>query len=297
MESRVVTRREFLKTGTSAALAGAMFLNTPGELFAESDTKSRVVLIRDKAALTDQNEPRADVMQSMLDEAVTTLLDETDVEKAWKSLFEPKDVVGIKTNVWAPLHTPAVLEEAIKKRVAGTGVEENNIGVRDRGTHSDPLFTSATALVNVRPLRTHHWSGVGSLIKNYITFVAEPWTYHGDSCADLASIWKLPAVAGKTRLNILVLLTPLFHGIGPHHFNAQYVWVYNGLLVGFDPVAVDSVGVRILQAKRRAYFEEERPLNPPAKHVFYGDTRHHLGTADPEKIELVKLGWKENILI
>jgi hypothetical protein len=68
-------------------------------------------------------------------------------------------------------------------------------------------------------------------------------------------------------------------------------------LVGFDPVAVDSVGVRILLAKRREYFGEVRPLNPPPKHIFLADTRHRLGRADPEKIDLVKVGWKKDILI
>ena len=63
------------------------------------------------------------------------------------------------------------------------------------------------------------------------------------------------------------------------------------------PVAVDAIGVRILQAKRRLVFEEERPLNPPPKHILLADTRHHLGTADPQKIELVKLGWQTDTLI
>ena len=144
---------------------------------------------------------------------------------------------------------------------------------------------------------TLHWSGVGSLLKNYITFVNRPYEYHDDTCADLAKIWKLPLVEGKTRLNILVLFTPQFHSIGPHHFNPKYTWAYKGMLVGCDPVAVDATGVRILQAMRKHFFKEERPLNPPAKHIFLADKRHHLGTADPDKIELIKIGWKEAVLI
>jgi hypothetical protein len=66
---------------------------------------------------------------------------------------------------------------------------------------------------------------------------------------------------------------------------------------GFDPVAVDSIGLQIIQAKRREYFGEDKPLNPPAKHILLADTRHHLGTADPEMIELVKLGWKEGAMV
>ncbi|MFO7756848.1 MAG: hypothetical protein R6V34_12790 [Bacteroidales bacterium] len=31
----------------------------------------------------------------------------------------------------------------------------------------------------------------------------------------------------------------------------EYTWEYGGMLPGFDPVAVDSAGIRILQAKRK----------------------------------------------
>jgi len=93
------------------------------------------------------------------------------------------------------------------------------------------------------------------------------------------------------------MLNPQFHGIGPHNYSDKYVWEYKGILVSQDPVAVDAMGVRILQAKRREYFGEERPLKPPAKHIYLADTRHNLGVSDPDKIELIKLGWKEGILI
>jgi hypothetical protein len=146
-------------------------------------------------------------------------------------------------------------------------------------------------------MRSHHWSGVGSLLKNYIMFVPRPDQYHGDSCADLATIWNKPHVKGKTRLNVLVLLTPQFHCVGPHSFHPKYVWQYYGLMVGFDPVAVDATGLRIIQAKRREFFAEDRPLSPPAKHIMLADTRHGLGTADPRKIDLVKFGYDEDILI
>lgn len=128
-------------------------------------------------------------------------------------------------------------------------------------------------------------------------FVNNPWAYHGDSCADLAKIWKEQGLDKKTRLNVLVMLTPLFHGIGPHHFNRNYIWQYNGLLVGFDPVAVDSIGVQILQAKRKDFFGEDRPLNPPAKHITLAETRHHLGIANPDNIEVIKMGWEKDILV
>jgi hypothetical protein len=67
--------------------------------------------------------------------------------------------------------------------------------------------------------------------------------------------------------------------------------------VGFDPVAVDTTGLKIIEAKRKDYFKEDRPLNPPAKHILAADTRYHLGVSDPSKIELIKLGWEEDRFI
>lgn len=296
MTQNLKTRRQFIKDSASTA-AGLMFLNFWDKAFAGDDKKSRVVLVRHEQAVDNLNKPRPEIVQRMLDEAVCALLDMDDPEKAWKKILNPEDIVGIKTNVWNYLPTTQAVEQAIKKRVVESGVKEENIGIRDRGVLNDPLFQKSTALINARPMRTHHWAGVGTLIKNYIMFVDKPWDYHGDSCADLAKIWFLPPVKKKTRLNVLVMFTPLFHGVGPHHFNPQYIWPYNGLIVGLDPVAVDAVGVRILQAKRNQFFKDDRPLNPPPKHIFLADTRHHLGTSDPDKIELIKLGWRKDIFI
>lgn len=291
------SRRNWLKLSALSTLAGYFFLKFPGKLFAKDMTKSDVILIRDNNVLTKDGSPDKMVLSDMMDKALTTLTGIDDTSEAWRSLIKPDDIVGIKSNVWTHLHTPKALEEILKEHVMNVGVSASDISVKDRGILKDPVFQKSTALINVRPMRTHNWSGVGTLLKNYIMFTEKPWTYHPDTCADLATLWKLPETAGKTRLNILVMLTPLFHGTGPHHFNKEYTWKYNGLLVGFDPVAVDATGVRILENKRKEYFGEERPLNPPAKHVLLADTRHNLGNATPDKINLVTLGDKEDILL
>ena len=215
----------------------------------------------------------------------------------WKTILKPSDVVGIKTNRWNYLPTTEAVELALKQRVLDVGVKAQDVAIDDHGVLDNPVFQRATALINARPMRAHHWAGVGSLTKNYIMFSPNPSSWHDDSCADLAGVWSLPIVKGKTRLNVLVMLTPQFHGVGPHNFNPKYVWTYNGLIVGFDPVACDSVGLRIIEAKRRAFFGEERPLAPPAKHIALADTRHHLGTADPSKIEVVRIGSDMDSLI
>jgi len=298
MKTTIITRRSLLKKAAALAAGSALLMNFPVKVFGSSGNKqSRVVLIRDEAIINAEGKVNAAVMQDMLDKAILRLTGKSSVQQAWKGIIHPDDVVGIKTNVWKYLATPPELENAIKMRVMEAGVAEQKIGINDRGVLSDPVFQKATALINVRPIRTHAWSGVGSLIKNYIMFTPNPASYHGDSCADLATLFDLPEVKGKSRLHILVMLTPLFHGVGPHHFNKEFTWPYKGIIAGFDPVAVDSVGLQIIQAKRRDYFGEDKPLNPPAKHILLADTRHHLGTADPEMIELVKLGWQNEVMV
>ncbi len=298
MKKSTISRRQLIKQSAFAAVGTSLFFSSPLRAFGRSKGAdlTKVVLVRDKEVLMGE-ELNSSVLERMLNDALIELTGATNATLAWKKILKPEDVLGIKTNVWNNLRTPPELEQILVDKAKLTGISGSNISVDDQGVLNDPVFKRATALINVRPMRTHAWSGVGSLLKNYIMFSPRPSSYHDDSCADLAKLYELPEVKGKTRLNILVMLTPLFHGVGPHHFNKQYTWEYKGLIAGFDPVAVDSVGLRIIQAKRTEFFGEETPLNPPAKHILLADTRHKLGTADPNKIDLVKVGWKEGILI
>ena len=257
--------------------------------------RARVVVVRDAEVLDKGGHVRARVLSGMLDQAVTSLLLAKTADDAWKRLLKPSDVLGIKTNAWKYLRTPPALETAIARQARKVGITADRILVDDRGARK--TLPSCTALINARPLRSHHWSGIGGCLKNYIMFVPTPWSYHPDSCADLGALMNLPAVKGKTRLHILVMLTPLFHGRGPHHFSSQYLWPYRGLVVSTDPVAVDRVGLEILRAKRLAHFGEARPFTTRTHHVELADTRHGVGIADLKRIDIEKIGWRKDLLL
>jgi hypothetical protein len=301
-----LSRRDFLRGAAGVTLAGAAGTfcqkkdsqaKAPEAKKTETKQRSRVVLVRDEKVIDNNRKVDPEIIARMLDEGVKALLEEKDIKKAWAKLIRPDDVAGIKSNAWSYLPTPPELEEAIRQRVIEQGVPEDKVEVDDRGVLGSAVFTSATALINVRPMRTHNWAGVGSCLKNYIMFHPHPSSWHDDSCADLAGLWKLPIVAGKTRLNILVMLTPLFHGKGPHHYQAEYTWEYKGLILGTDPVAVDSTGLRILEAQRRLHFKKDLPFIVPAKHIRVAEEKHKLGIADPRRIDVIKLGWMEGALI
>jgi hypothetical protein len=290
-----MTRRDFLKAASVAPLAGA--IGTAPARPTAAEAKVRVVLVRDADALDPSGARDGAVIQRMLDDGVKALVGEQDLAKAWRTLIRPDDTVGIKTNAWRYIPTTAEVEQALKRRVHDVGVSEDRVAIDDRGVLRNPVFQRATALINARPMRTHDWAGVGSLIKNYIMFTPQPSAWHGDTCADLAKIWDLPIVKGKTRLNVLVMFTPLFHSVGPHDYAKEYTWAYKGLILSLDPVAADATGLRIIQARRREYFGDDRDLPRTPHHIRLADTRHGLGVSDPARIELVKLGWSDGILI
>jgi hypothetical protein len=295
MKEKIITRRDFLRVAAVATVATTFGSGTLREARAEPTAK--VVLIRNAEVLEGQGKIREEILQSMLDEAVKNLLGTNEPLEAWQKLIKTSDIVGIKSNSWAKLPTPKELEAVIKRRLLDVGVAEKNIGIDDRGVLNNPIFLKATALVNVRPVRTHHWSGVGTCLKNYIQFVPNPSAYHDEGCSPLGKIWTYPIVKGKTRLNILSALTPQFYGRGASFFDKRYVWPYNGLIVGTDPVAVDTIGAHLLQAKRIAFFGEDRALDVPPIHIMVADKTYHVGVSELSRIQLIKLGWMEEVLI
>src|SRR3972149_6650842 len=192
MEEKIIPRRDFLRVTAGTAMAATLGSRILGE--ARAEPMAKVVLIRKAEVLGEQGKVQGDILQSMLDEAVKNLLGTKEPMEAWQKLFKSSDVVGVKSNSWQKLPTPKELEGAIKRRVLEAGVAEKNIDIDDRGVLDNPVFLNATALVNVRPLRTHHWAGVGTCLKNYIMFVPDPPASHNEGCSPLCKIWTYPIV-------------------------------------------------------------------------------------------------------
>ena len=292
---KTITRRDFLKGTAGLLLASSGLTATPHSATAQA--KIRVVVIRNMDVVGPNSEINRNILQAMLDESACILTGEKETRLAWQSMFTKADIVGIKTNAWRYLPTPKELEGVIQQRLLDVGISSGNISIDDRGVLDNPVFNKATALVNVRPVRTHHWSGVGSCLKNYIMFVRQPSAYHDEGCSDLGKIWTYPVVKGKTRLNILCALTPQFFGRGANFFDRRYVWPYKGLIVGTDPVAVDAVGAELLRRKRIAHFGDDRALDVQPVHISVADKKYKLGVSELSRIEIVKVGWQEEVLL
>jgi hypothetical protein len=320
-----VTRRDFIK-GTAVGAAGVVLGATgcaPDSHAAVPNPslpagKSKVVLIR------AQEQPNTDKKtMDMLDQALLELTGTGDSVAAWSQFIKPEDVVGVKINVMmTPTSMP--LSRAIVRGVMSVGVPEKDIILWDRnnagrglaGTESrneQPGFDSkslskvvtdqATALINVPGMKIHWLAGVAVALKNWIGAVTNinvpdvgvAYAIHGDSCAECCLVNAIPVVRDKCRLVIVDAMKPLFHG-GPQ-VDPRYLWPYNGIIIGTDPVAVDAVCTKILEAKRRDHKGSDWPISPPPKHVYLAEEKYRLGHAKMENIELVKLGWEDGVLI
>ena len=74
MADKNFTRREFLKTGTMALAVSTFLMNRPVEMFGKTDSKSRVVLIRNKNVLDKNGNLKSEILQQMLDDGCSILV-------------------------------------------------------------------------------------------------------------------------------------------------------------------------------------------------------------------------------
>ncbi|KPK71762.1 MAG: hypothetical protein AMJ84_05685 [Acidithiobacillales bacterium SM23_46] len=323
-EKRELTRRDFVRGTACAGMGITLGMAHATAAPARQPAKSRVVVIRDAKALDDKSKVQTEVLPRMLDDGLKAFAGTASTQEAWKRYFQPEDKVTIKSNVmFAP--TPPELVRAIMEGIATAGVAIDTIRVWDRNwggkgpDQADPrtwdwrpgfdansvsnAVHEATALVNVPRLMNHLLVGLGAALKNWAGAVTNinvrdkdvAFAIHGDSGAEMGMLNAIPAIRKKCRLIVVEALRPLCHG-GPY-VNPRYVWPYKGLVIGTDPVAVDSVCLKILQGRRDQIRGGSWPLSPPPKHVAIADTKYKLGTADMSKIEIVRLGWEEDAFV
>jgi len=286
-----LTRRDFVRTGTGAAVAASFSgLAWAGQV-ARPARSVAVTIVRDELVLDGAHQVDAGVLRRMLAETVTRVTGAPTARDGWRSLVSAQDVVGlVPTASLNPTHQELV--SAVRAALVDAGIA----GERIRMAEGGPAKARAcTALITLPALKAHWLTGIGTVLKNYITFAEHPSHYHDENNDRLGEIWLLPHVKGKTRLVLVDALRPLCDK-GPQ-VDPRYLWDYKGLIAGSDPVAVEAVCLKILTAKRAALRGEPWPLSPPPLCVAMADTRYGLGTARMHEITIDRIGWAEAALV
>lgn len=286
-----LTRRDFLRgtlgTTLGVSLLGTKFLRAGQEAAASS----LVTIVRNKEAMDASHTVNSEILKAMLNETLIKVTGKDTPEEAWLSLLKPEDTVGlVPTTHLNPTHREVV--EAVKTSLIDAGIPEEKI-LEAQGGPDKPK--ACTALIGMPALKAHWLTGIGTVMKIYILYSGKPSYYHDENNAKLGEIWNLPFVKGKTRLVLVDALHPLCDK-GPQP-DPRYKWAYNGLIAGKDPVAVETVCLRIIEEKRKAMQGEPWPLSPPPLCVEAADKVYGLGTSNWDNIKVEHYGWEEELFL
>lgn len=154
---------------------------------------------------------------------------------------------------------------------AGYQINLTNKGIKVIATHSqsfstkmksgeiDTTLTSiitkqCTAIINLALLKTHPAAGISLLLKNHYGSIPKEIVqdgnlgYHSNNFKNLVYLNALPSLKDKTRLYIIDSLIGQYNG-GPNG-DPRYQWKNNVILMGIDPIALDTIGLKIINEKR-----------------------------------------------
>jgi uncharacterized protein (DUF362 family) len=292
--------------------------------------KSKLVIARDPELRDGGRSVSPGRLLKLLDRALTTLYDAATPLEAWQRVVRPGQVVGLKVNCLAGrgISTSVALVEVVSERLRQAGVREiivwdrlnsdlesagfriieRGAGLRcfgnDTAGYEDELATFGSVgsrmsrtltrlcdvVLNLPVLKDHGITGVTMALKNMFGAIHNPNKYHlhvGDPY--VADAFMLPPIRAKVRLHICDATTAQYEG-GPSYM-PQWTWPYNGLLVGLDPVALDTVGWQIIERQRaeRGMKSLQELKREPTYIATAADRQHRLGTNDVNKIEVMEV--------
>jgi hypothetical protein len=296
----ILTRRDFVRgsagTVLAASVLGGAVLGSAKRTHAQTGedaaaTRSPVIVVRDADVQSADRVVDKARLGEMLAATVTGVTGAATAAEAWSAMFRPDDIVGVVKSDFMN-HTHGELLQLVLASLHALGIPQENIldAQKDNGA-----VEQCTALICMPALKAHWLTGIGTVLKNYIMFSGKPSQYHKEGSAKLGEIWNMDHVAGKTRLVLVDALRPMCNK-GPQP-DPRYRWNYNGLVAGTDPVAVETISLRILENKREAHRGEPWPLTPPPVCIEEADTTYGLGVSDPDRIDVQLVGWEDEALL
>ncbi|ODS30829.1 MAG: hypothetical protein SCARUB_04060 [Candidatus Scalindua rubra] len=113
------------------------------------------------------------------------------------------------------------------------------------------LTEDVDSLINLCLLKDHETAGVTISLKNISHgVISHPDDFHSNSCDPfIAAINSIPEIRNKIRLHICNGILGLFDG-GPMP-HKRHIWSNNGIMLSKDPVALDTIGMNIIEGKRK----------------------------------------------
>lgn len=150
------------------------------------------------------------------------------------------------------------------------------------------VLNNADCHVNMPILKDHHIMGITFALKNHMGSVTNPQLFHNNAGVPaIANLNARPEIKNTLRLVVGDILRAQYHD-GPKN-NPRYHWKENAIILGTDPVAVDTVALEILKRKRDQMGYEWGEMaygGQAAKYIQDAGRRKKLGEANYDKIDL-----------
>jgi uncharacterized protein (DUF362 family) len=146
------------------------------------------------------------------------------------------------------------------------------------------LSREVNKLINLPVLKDHQSAGVTLALKNLSHgLVNNVFRSHStntlNACGTfIPAVVALPVIREKTVLHILDGIKGLYHG-GPGIPNPRFVWEHKTLYFATDPVAMDRVGWKVIDEKRRQEGMKSIAESKPDQHS-------HFLNRQPEHVEI-----------
>jgi uncharacterized protein (DUF362 family) len=121
------------------------------------------------------------------------------------------------------------------------------------GTKYARLFTDATAVINISMIKDHSIAGYTGVMKN-ITHgnVNNPHKHHANNASpQIAMLYNHPIVTSRVRLHITDAFK-IMYDKGPLDKDPKTRIPHGAVYVCTDPVAMDTLGVKIVNDERKA---------------------------------------------
>ncbi len=312
----------------ASPLARAAELFLPGAPPGPKSAPSRAVVATSRrpglVTATGGLDPK--LLESALGAAVARAASETTPVAAMRRLFKPTDVVGIKVNTLGgrgvSTRPEVALQLAAWLQAAGVpadriyiwdrtdqelrtaGYTLSQSGVRVFGTNdswgdlvdwgpSASRFARAieqelTAVISCPMLKDHYLAGLSLSMKNWYGVVHNPNKLHDEGCNPyLPALSAQRAIRGKLRLNVADASIAQCNG-GPGRM-PRFAWPFSGFLASTDPVALDAVGWRVLEARRGEIGLPTLAAENREPRYIAAAAKLGLGVAEPARIEQLEV--------
>ena len=286
------------------------------------DGPSKIVRVRHGGVWSGET-MNSEALKQILDAAITRLTGLNDAREAWAALFKPTEKIALKVNSLSGQSSHVAMAMAVADRLQNAGIPAGQIfifdryglelegagypinqdgpGVRCYGTDTayegkwklvdtdvklSRILLDCDALINLPLLKAAPGPGISFSMKNHYGTFDTPAMFHDEKFErGIPELNALPPIKDRARLIIGDILTPETHRSTDGY---TIIGLKDTVLVSFDPVAMDTLGLKIASDELAAAGKNPKTNTVQATPWLEHGAKLGLGTNDLSNVTLIE---------